>query len=281
MVEEEDWRPLGYGEGDAAAGYDALHEGIPKWMRSSVSDWLDNALRSMTFGANHLDVEFLRSAERILRMPIETTARVSDVVRVMMNEKSDEEVLMFADFLLSLDRAPERLDKILHEAGSAWKVGTRAGKPGLVRRVPEGVQRNADHVMATSGRAGRRLEQAWEKIFGIRPDPSGAYALAVKAVEDAAIPVVVPNQAEATFGNVIGRLKDDGDWGLPLTREDPGAPTSETVLRMCQALWKGHHDRHGGGDPAGPGVSQEEAETAVTLAVPLVQWFASGMVARR
>ena len=128
----------------------------------------------------------------------------------------------------------------------------------------------------------RRARRSWhkqERAFGISPDPTGAYALAVRAAEDAAIPVVVPKQAGATLGHVIGQLAKDGDWSLPLTREDVDATTASIVLAQCRALWKGHHDRHGGTAGAGP-VTQAEAETAVSLAVPLVQWFGSGMVAR-
>lgn len=280
MVEEEDWRPLGYDEGDAAAGYDALHEGIPEWLYPSLLEWFQYAISGGD--GDHFDPLVFRYAERALRIRLDYDGRGAWQATLVAERLDPDKFLTLIDFLLANDYGDhDALDRFLHEAGSAWKVGTRAGRPGLVRRVPEGVQRNADHVMATSGRAGRWLAEAWEKIFGIRPDPSGAYALAVKAVEDAAIPVVVPNQAKATLGDVIRRLRGDGDWGLPLTREDPNAPTSEIVLRMCQALWKGHHDRHGGGDHPLSGVSKEEAETAVTLAVPLVQWFASEMVARR
>jgi len=190
--------------------------------------------------------------------------------------------LRMADYLISTSNARAgALDAILAESGSAWTVGTRAGRPGLIRRVPEGAQRNAEAVMASSGQAGTDLRQAWEATYGLTPNASEAYRLAVRAVEHAAIPVVCPRQAGATLGHVIGQLRTDGDWGLPLTREDATAPTSETVLRLCQALWKGHHDRHGGMVGAPQTVAQEEAETAVTIAVALVQWFVSGMLTRR
>lgn len=172
------------------------------------------------------------------------------------------------------------LDAILEESRSAWKVGTRHGFPGLERRMPLGAQDAADHNTRTTGRAGERLSEAWHAVYGVNPNPAHAYATAVKAVEDATIPVVVPKQTDATLGHVISQLKRGG-WSLPLTREHPEAPTGETVVRMLQALWKGHHDRHGGDSSAPKSVSQEEAETAVSLAVPLVQWFSSGAVARR
>lgn len=48
----------------------------------------------------------------------------------------------------------EILEEILLSHGSAWKVGTREGHPGLERRVPLGVQEAAEHVMANSSHAG-------------------------------------------------------------------------------------------------------------------------------
>lgn len=177
--------------------------------------------------------------------------------------------------------SPEELETILVESGSAWKVGTRDGYPGLERRVPEGVQVAAEQAMTTPGHAGARLSEAWHAVYGVSPNPTHGYAMAVKAVEDAAIPVVVPKQSGATLGHVIGQLRSDGDWSLPLTREDANAPTAATVLGMCQALWKGHHDRHGGDASAPQSVGQEEAEAAVQIAVFLVHGFAAGMIARR
>jgi hypothetical protein len=285
---QEDWRPLGY-EGDEAATYDALHEGVPKWMSTSFWDWVTKAftVRMTRAGySGYRDVfasELLRMAERVLRFSTAygggDVSRGVNALHTTISEAGLE--LRLADFLLSVGKDRGPLEKTLRESGSAWKVGVRSGKPGLVRRVPEGVQDHTDAVISRSGRAGKRLAEAWADAFGINPDPPSAYTLAVKAVEDAAIPVVVPNQREATLGHVIGQLKTDGDWRLPLTREDSDAPTASIVLRMCQALWKGHHDRHGGGSHTVPEVTQDEAETAVTIAVPLVHWFASGMVARR
>lgn len=201
----------------------------------------------------------------------------------------DGETLAFVDFLLAYqpdDDLPEiatgpGLEHALLVGGSAWKVGIREGFRGLERRVPEGVQAAADRAIATPGNAGLRLSDAWHAIYGLSPNPGHAYKMAVAAVEDATIPAVVPKQAGATLGHVIGQLKKDGDWSPPLTHEDRSAPTAQTVLLMCQGLWAGHHDRHGGIPDAPVSVSQEEAETAVHMAVFLVQGFASGLIKRR
>ena len=282
------WRPLGQADDEATA----LVEDVPPWMRESFWSWVKPHFVKTEmvprFGRSFetFDVGLLRTAERKCRFSVEyreTGVRDGMALLRRVVEARGEE-LRLADFLLtgtSRKQNPTALDLILVESGSAWKVGTRDGHPGLERRVAVGVQEAAEHAMREGGQAGQRLSQAWHAAFGLDPNPSHAYALAVKAVEDAAIPIVVPMQADASLGHVIGQLRKDGDWSLPLTREDPTAPTSEALVRLCQALWKGHSDRHGG-DPKTPqSVDQAEAETAVLLAVPLVHWFTSGAVARR
>jgi hypothetical protein len=285
-MSEEVWRPLGF-DGDEAATYDALYDGIPTWMHASFWQWMRRQ-----FGVKgdsrsaylYLNTSLLLDVERVCRLRVGYEGR--DLTQGMAHlqatvGKAGRE-LQVADYLLSRPYATARdsLDKVLHESGSAWKVGERAGKPGLVRRVPEGVQDNADAVMTSSGTAGATLAQAWERAFGINPDPIGAYALAVRAVEHAAIPLVVPKQKDPTLGHVVGQMERDGDWSLPFNLQDDRARTADVVVGMVRALFKGHD--HHGGSPDSPGaVTQDEAEAAVTLAVPLVQWFASGMVARR
>lgn len=287
-MDEEVWRPLGFEGGDAAT-YDALHDGVPSWMTESFWSWMRQQFvyrvrTSHSMGYNQFRGPLLLDVERVCRLRVGYTgtdpSEGMQLLRGRLTKLGAE--LRVADYLLSSGNVTlaAELDKMLQESGSAWKVGERAGKPGLVRRVPEGVQANADEVMASSGAAGVKLAQAWERAFGVDPDPTGAYALAVRAVEDAAIPVVTPKQAGATLGHVIGQLAADGDWSLPLSRQDETATTASIVLAQCRALWRGHHDRHGGIVGAGE-LTQAEAETAVSLAVSLVQWFASGMVARR
>ncbi|WP_454853922.1 hypothetical protein [Promicromonospora soli] len=260
-------------------------------MRIALWRWIaDRVSGSTGSGGRVLFPEVVDKFEQKRRCPNPITEHFEElgVETLKTSWSADRDILPFVDYLIAIEgegrwesQAITDLEEILLECGSAWKVGTREGHVGLERRVPLGVQEAADHVMATSGRAGERLSGAWHATFGVSPDPSKAYSLAVKAVEDAAIGgTVPPNQPSPTLGNVIRQLEKDGDWNLPLTREDPKAPTSETVVRMLRALWRGHHDRHGG-DPGAPqSVSQDEAEAAVMLAVPLVQWFTSGAVRR-
>lgn len=81
----------------------------------------------------------------------------------------------------------------LLDAGSVWTVAAATkGKCYLVRRMPDGVAIAAKAAFQYPN-GGKKLATAWEAAFGVNPDPTRAYSLAVKAVEDAAIPAVCPN----------------------------------------------------------------------------------------
>jgi hypothetical protein len=240
-----------------------------------------------------------RELRTILRQPNRSDpSALAMAVRTHFRVKDSE--LKLTDYLLSkadLDVAggwsgieeklddPEhivgRLEILLKSSSSKWTVGIRsAGKLGLVQRVPEGVQSAVDGTISSSGHAGIRLSEAWAAAFGIAPDPSRAYALAVKAVEDAAIPVVSPNDTMATLGKINSQMRKTGEWGLPLAREDEFATTSATLLSMMKMLWAGQADRHGGNPDATLVITQEAAEVAVLTATTLVHWFTSGAVTR-
>ncbi|AYF98951.1 hypothetical protein [Protaetiibacter intestinalis] len=166
------------------------------------------------------------------------------------------------------------LEEILHAGGSEWKVGDRGGNPGLEKRVPQGVADAVDAVIANSATAGALLSEAWHAAFGRNPDPEEAYEKAIKAVEEAGAELVLPMNPKATLGTMIAAVRDQGDWRLPLESASAvGAP-----LEMMKSLWEGQESRHGGNGYRKP--TPAEAEAAVLLAVPLVQFFTAGLLAR-
>jgi hypothetical protein len=132
--------------------------------------------------------------------------------------------------------------------------------------------------MTTAGGAGLILSEAWAALYGRGPDPEEAYEKAIKAVEEAGIPVVAPNDSRATLGKVISALRGQGDWALSVVDKD-GTHQYSLVADMCAGLWEGQPSRHGANGYCKP--SHQEAEAAVLLAVPLVEWFSSGQIARR
>lgn len=285
--EEEVWRPLGVDTDEEIAEYDALHEGLPLWMKDQFWDWLWFALQTRNgVGAREVNWPLVTVMGQALRVPLPNMKDWQrHNVETVLYRLDDEKILQVADYLLAhgvdtFGDLPEALNGILSRCNSAWTVGERAGRRGLVRRVPEGVQVAADAVMGRAGRAGVRLAKAWEALYGLAPNPSQAYSLAIKSIEDATVPIVSPNNSRATLGTVIGQITADADWKLPMVREPAASPTKEVVLGMLRVVWEGQHDRHGG--PIAPGdVSQDEAASAVLLAVVLVGWFDAGLVARR
>jgi hypothetical protein len=282
---DEQWLPLGMEE-DEVAVYTALRQDVPPWLESSLWAWINNEFTFYTRSVyNHFRVELAHKCERALHLTIHHNGKMGLVegLRGVRYAVSDSPILPWrlVDFLLSqmgpVNQVVKDLDSTLLEAGSGWKVGSRSGKVGLVRRLPEGIEAAAANAFQKPN-AGSRLKAAWEATFGVDPDPSNGYRLAVVAVEDAAIPVVPTGKAEPTLGDVI-RTIDNGTWRLPHLREHQLAPSHDVLVSMLRLLWRGHHDRHGGPSTVGvPAVTQEEAESAVMLAVTLVGWFETGKV---
>ena len=293
---EETWRPLGVDTEEEAAEYDALHDGLPNWMWDAYWRWVQDTRkihRRYADGSGAVPMVREDLAEEMcqtLRIPLSNIrvrgvdlakgkAQMSTVTKAIIEHPRP---LQIADYLLAFAPNPDagQLDGILTRARSAWTVGTRAGRPALVRRVPLGVQVAADSVMDRAGRAGIRLAKAWEELYGLEPNASAAYGLGIKAVEDAAVPVVSPTNERATLGTVLAQIDQHADWQLPMEREYDRAPSRDVLIGMMRLLWHGQHDRHGG-QPSAPGdVSVEEATVAVSLAVALVNLFNAGIVAR-
>lgn len=293
---EETWRPLGVETDEEIAEYDALHDGVPEWMVTAFWEWVKDSItifRTYSDGSGRIPMARETLTEEMcqtLKIPLppirmrqngsaEGAAQFKIAVEALANSRK---AIAIADYLLAhADHAKgDVLEAVLSRSKSAWTVGTRAGRRGLTRRVPLGVHVAADSVMHRAGRAGVRLAKAWEELYGIQPNASAAYGLAIKAIEDAAIPVVSPANRRATLGTVLSQFENQGDWKLPMEREHDKAPSTEVLIGMMRMIWHGQHDRHGG-QPAGPGdVSVGEATLAVSLAVTLVNVFSSALVAR-
>ncbi|WP_410876195.1 hypothetical protein [Nocardia sp. A7] len=278
------WQPLGAID-DPDKRFEGLYQDVPAWLDVSLWDWIYARFTRITgttrMPITRLNIDLLRQAERVCKFSSGFTGDATKVSsacqclkHAITSSKDKLAVWRLVDFLLSTGvgaPAENKLETILLEAGSAWTVGMRLEKVGLEQRVPVGVKEAAERVAAQSGNAGTRLAQAWAAAYGVQPDPANAYSLAIKAVEDAVIPEVEPNNAKATLGTSIGQVIADGDWKMPMLREHANHPTHEVLIGMLRALWTGQHDRHGG--TGLPPVGQEEAEAAVILAVALVDLF--------
>jgi hypothetical protein len=168
------------------------------------------------------------------------------------------------------------LNRMLANGGSAYRY--RRGR--LERRVDDTVVAAFERAAATANdEASMLLRRAWSATYG-RPRPSRAYGDAVRAVEAIACPLVLLSDPKPTLGKVIARLREQADrWTFILPGEREAAGIAPTRL-MLELLWTAQRSRHAGG----PDTRDQlliETEAAVSLAVTLVQWFASGFVRRK
>jgi hypothetical protein len=171
-------------------------------------------------------------------------------------------------------REVERLDELLEDAGSAFTVDWK--ERCLRRRVATGVALAAEQAMSAD--PGGHLRDALAAIYGRHPDPAKAYDEAVRAVEAAAIPLVLPKGKAETLGKVLRHFEDAPDkWVLAIQGDGGNIAALAAMIKM---LWRGHVARHSGGPDYRP-QRQDEAEMAVHLAATLVQWFTSGAVQPR
>jgi hypothetical protein len=275
--------------------WDALYAGVPSWLEGPLLDWAQRAVLSVaipqpvlvhlpslapvqdpiTKMLQEFDLATRREASRQL-------SRHPGDLPTARSGMSEDEWLEFIDFLVyhlaeSSWLGQQRLDELtalLERGGSELTVGDRAGARGLVKRVPEGAAEAARDIMDSGTSAGALLAEAWHATYGRNPDPEEAYEKAVKAVEAAGVAVVTPKDLKSTLGKMIAVMRSQSDWCLPLASVAAAVP-----IQMAEALWQGQASRHGGNGYRKP--SAEEAESAVMLAIPLVQWFSSGVVARR
>ncbi|MGQ4535457.1 hypothetical protein ACUH89_01225 [Dermabacteraceae bacterium P13264] len=299
------WRPLGVDSEEDIERYDALYNEVTSWMRSPLWEWIcaefettrtiaiprivdEYEYEEMTF----FRVGLVKKMCQVLQIDAPGVWRISpdcpvsrlvletyDAISELKNSKKD---LQIVDYILAYFPGVDegRLESILNTCKSAWTVGDRAGRRGLIRRVPEGVQVGVDKILEflRGGSAGQNLASAWEALYGLNPDYSKAYSLAIKAVEDVAIPIVSPSNSYATLGAVISNIKSQKNWALPMGRESENFPSGQVLVGMMELLWKGQRDRHGGQPLLGRGITFEEAVVAVGISTTLVHWFDAGVV---
>jgi hypothetical protein len=274
----EGYRPL-FDSDPQDAG---LVEGIPSWMKPGLVRWLNEALSTPGGGTNFELVETFERRHRLNPFPRQAPGRTS--LRQILIERAardDEFALTLINYILwiwldhrGLTAAiPAGMSALLTESGSVWEVtqSDDTARFRLTRRDLAGTK-DAIAELPANERAADMLRSAWVKIASRDPDPSGAYDLAVKAVEAAAHPVVSPKHARATLGSMLGDLRAHPErWSFVLEDLD-------TVIAMAATLWT-HHYRHGTEQRDDHTI--EEADTAVHLALALVRFFTGNAITVR
>ena len=268
--------------------------GFPRWVIPSLAHFLepfwDTTVRhDLSFSSR----DFIREAGIHLRLTLDWSGTRRRTAQSLWaaTYRDPEKLVALVDLALrniligytyqDCDFAAHELDRDLRNAGSACQVREVPGRAEyfLERRVDPATTEVLDTLVSEGTDAGTHLSEAWTKAFGEKPDPGDAYAEALKAVEAAAGPVVCPNDRMATLGKMIGELRANAPkWTCTFTEptKDQKTPV-EVVISMMDMLMTNHADRH---PPVTP-ITQEQAESAVHLALTLVQMFRSGAITRR
>jgi hypothetical protein len=298
MTDELDtrWHPLSLRESGDYSAYDALRPGIPSHLRTSLWKWVADLLPTED---DLLRVERKLRIDQLVYIPL---GRDWALEQLQKRAFADEEFFLdVVDLLLSeLDIRPRLPDHpryqdylaakvnmtllmgMLNDGGSLWRVGATDKRLQLERRVESTVEAAAEQVMDRGDKSARHLRLAWSAVYGRHPDAGKGYGEAIKAMEAAAIPVVLPRTNAGTLGKVIAALRDKpAKWAVDLKHPEPARQVL-ILADMLDLVWKGQTGRHGDPDPVAPiSVSQEQAEAAVHLAVTVVQWFNTRVVTSR
>ncbi|ARK03885.1 hypothetical protein B8281_03190 [Cellulosimicrobium sp. TH-20] len=173
-------------------------------------------------------------------------------------------------------------------AQSIWRVAVLdtdengRGCYGLRREVSPTAD-SAAHLAASGPRrrAGEHLRLAWAKLYGLHPDPSGAYWHAVKAIEAAGKSTLAPDDDDATLGKLMGNLRTGRSNFRVRLDGDEHNDSRDTLHHLMGMVWRSEFDRHGTDDPEVPlGVSGADAEPATFAAITLVLYFQAGHIWR-
>jgi hypothetical protein len=274
-LHNDDWVPLSVRSGRRALG--DLHEGIPMHLLAPLRYWIEGGLGYRSRPVGRTDPIRTALILRVATMIGASLPRTNDsVVRlnalILVGEADADTYLDLLDALLRCDCSSTELEAVLREGRSAWKVAP--GGSSLVRRVDPSVQASADLAMTPDDLASVELAEAWDRVYGRHPDASDAWDHAIKAVEAMTIPIVVPNQAKATLGNVIGEL---GKTNTPFTFGLGGKAGLDTFVSVLSLIWP-NPDRHGNGNGRQP--TETEGRAVLALAVTVVQWLRDGLLAR-
>lgn len=262
----DDWQPLSVRLGVEEP--DGPFEGVPNHLAGPLTQWLKEVGENrLSWGEDQSERAFTRIAVR-LRIPTESV--FSARYQVIEKTKNDPvRRLNLVDAALKRvgdARDAVRLREVLEDGGSVWTVSSDS--KALLRTVQPEMQAIYDGASAESDAVSLELRTAWGHAFGLHPDESDAWDHAIKAVEEALCPYVLPNDSSRTLGKVIGNLKTNGNWHSWI-RGKHDSKSTEAVVVMLEALW-GNSDRHGG-VPHGRPVREGEGKAMVCLAATVIQ----------
>jgi hypothetical protein len=274
-----------------------LHEGVPSHLDQPIRAWIYRALQggghdliaiTLEMTIDYQRAEAQGSGARFLALCSQSDdlLDIVDAILAQSGPWPSPDTLDYTGEKYRRDRVIllKDLELMLHTGSSAYRVAD--DQRGLMRRVDvttTNAFESATSAAASQPNAGSATDQireAWSELYGVTPDPTAAFSLAIKAVESAAHAAVEPKNTRATLGTMIRQLRDNPDR-YQIVLPGPGGHRDIGVVRdMMNLLWTSQTSRHGA-QTVRRQETQEEAEMAVHLAVLLVHWFTTGAVTRK
>lgn len=300
------WSRLSARESDQAEESGALHEGIPLWLKKSLQAWVRDVFATLE-PREEGQLELVGAIERNCRIELKYRRHSgSDLwnAKLAIEELFTSQhaaALDILDYLLhvlaerlrdrhlSYSRADElkahlaSLERVLREGGSGWMVdATAKASARLMRRVPPSVVASYRDAIARGGQSAEWMEKAWRAMYGREPDAAAARGFAIKAIESALKPVVLPADSSATLGRMLGELRKQSDRFVFALDDAPGGEGLRALTVLVDRIWKSQTDRHGSDAPATvASVSDEAGIACLQIALAVVQLSSTGVVARK
>jgi hypothetical protein len=255
-------------------------KGVPDHLRLPVTGWLRETVRP---GTKYEDMQTLIRVMARLRIPLAPWAGLNPLWSAITewyegpSQLRDDGERLLDVIHVVIQATPgmtgyRLLDQILSDGGSAYAATER----GIEDRVDPTAKEAFEGAIQSRDHASSELAEAWSKAYGRNPDASDAWDHSIKAVEAVLRPIVCPNNAKATFSNVIGDIRAQ-HWKLKL-RGHARHYSVRPLLEMLEVMWP-DPNRHGSGSPERP-ATIEEARGVVQLAVTVVQWGREGLIVK-
>ncbi|WP_156371223.1 hypothetical protein [Nocardia arizonensis] len=217
--DSRDWQP--FSSRNAGRPIDlGWHEDVPQSLEHSLREWLyhqfvlDRGVRQRVAARLRYVPSDHYWYHEMCGVPTEALLDWVDATLHVWTDAEDSHTRS------EIRKQVKLVDDVLRDGRSVWMVSEK--RDSLERRQDPTVtaavrQAGESAVAADRNAAGAHLQVAWDAAHRFRPDPSTAYREAILAVEAAAIPVVVPTQAGAALGHVLGQLRNQGHlYGLAI-----------------------------------------------------------------
>jgi hypothetical protein len=276
------WQPLSVRRGIRAS---VQLEDVPKRVQDRLVAWLEPIIspsRSYAWADAHMSRQdgmlHIAVAAGLDPLPIYMDGNAVEAI-IAAGRANPLTMLDILDAALHAAKAAsDKLELILQLGGSAWTV--RKDGRGLEQRVDATTTEAYKVASSPADAASAELNEAWSKAYGRDPDASDAWDHAIKAVETVLVPIVTPNNRQATLGTVLAELKRNPDrLTFHLATSSQNLTNVQTLEAMLRLVWP-NPDRHGGLAGAARIPSLPEAQSALQVAITVVHLVRLGTLSR-